>query len=203
MFLYVKELNKKREAEFSKAQLLNLKYQLQPHFLFNTLNSIYALSLSQSEETPGLILKLSNIMRYVVSESDKEYVLLERELFHIQDYIALQMMRMNNTVQCDTTFKGNAGTLKIAPMLLINFVENAFKYGYNPEKNTIIQIESEITENKLHFKTFNTKNHIENKSTKKGMSNTQKRLEQLYPGRYQLHIIDNPEDYTVLLELNL
>lgn len=203
MYLYVNELHKKREAEISKAQLLNLKYQLQPHFLFNTLNSIYALSLSQSEETPDVILKLSNIMRYVVGESDKESVPLERELTHIQDYVSLQMMRVSDMVNCEVDFKGNAKHLQIAPMLLINFVENAFKYGYSPEEKAVIKINSEIIDNKLIFTTFNTKNHIKSHSTQKGISNTQKRLEQLYPNQYQLNITDNPEDYTVQLELNL
>ena len=119
------EINtEKRNAEVSY-----LKAQINPHFLFNTLNSLYALTLQKSNEAPIAVLKLSGIMRYVVTESNREYVPLEKELNYIKDYIALQKLRLDPNVSLVFEIDGEPFGKAIAPLLLIPFIENAFKYG--------------------------------------------------------------------------
>ena len=198
---------KKKEVERAKAKadLLNLRYQLQPHFLFNTINSIYALILTKSDDAAESILKLSNVMRYIVEESENDVVLLSKELFYIKDYIALQLMRTDNSLDFSYNETGNTEGVKIVPMILLNYIENAFKCGINAEESSKIMIGIEVKDENLNFKIFNNiVNHsAADESTKVGMKNTTERLEKLYPGKYTLNVTEKSGTYSVELNLDL
>lgn len=205
-FFYSSRKQAETEKARVKAELLNLKYQLQPHFLFNILNSIYSLALIKSDDAPNGILKLSNVMRYVVSESEHDWVPLEKELQYIKDYIALQLIRTDDSLDFSYEETGSPGDLKIAPMLLITFIENAFKYGFNAEEHSEIKISSVIESNQLNFSVFNKKvNHNvpDKMSTKIGIRNTLLRLEEFYPDRHDIFIEDLSDIYAVNLKIQL
>ena len=123
---------KQTEKEKVTAELSLLKAQINPHFLFNTLNSIYSLAIDNSDYTATAIVKLSGMMRYIISEAGHDYVSLDKELAYISDYIELQQVRFDNTFKLSYSVKGGAAGKKIAPLILLPFVENAFKHGVNP-----------------------------------------------------------------------
>lgn len=204
---FLHKSNEQKELEKSKAklELLNLKYQLQPHFLFNILNGIYSLSLMESKSTPESILKLSNVMRFVIQNGEKDFILLKDELNYLKDYIALQLIRTDDSLQFSYQERGDINEQKIAPLLLVNFIENAFKYGYNAEKESEISIEFLIEKESMVFKIFNKKvveSISEAESTAIGLINTQKRLHEQYPN-HVLKIEDKKEHFSVYLKLNL
>lgn len=206
LFIYRNNEKKDLEKSKAKAELLNLKYQLQPHFLFNILNSIYSLALSKSEDAPNGILKLSNVMRYVVQESSKDFVELTREIEYIKDYIALQLIRTDNSLDFSYTEIGDLKNLKIAPFILITFVENAFKYGFNAEENSKITVRLIVQENILNFNVFNNivnTNVSEENSLKVGLKNTFEHLSQIYPEKHTITINENEQSYEVDLTINL
>jgi len=204
-FLYQSIKKKEMERAMAKADLLNLRYQLQPHFLFNTLNSIYSLILIKSDDAAEGILKLSNVMRYIVEESENDHVLLSKELFYIKDYIALQLIRTDDSLDFTYTESGVDDEVKIVPMILLNYIENAFKYGYNAEESSKIAVEVNLEDEKLNFKVFNNiVNHsAADESTKVGMKNTTERLEKLYPGKFALTVDEDKKSYFVELNLDL
>ncbi|MEC5394655.1 sensor histidine kinase [Bergeyella sp. RCAD1439] len=194
------------ERAKAKAELLNLKYQLQPHFLFNTLNSLYSLALTKSDDAPEAILKLSNVMRYVVQESSKDTVELKKELQYLKDYIALQLIRTDHSLDYSYTEIGHAENAKIAPLILVNFIENAFKYGFNPEETSKIDLKIIINENRLDLEVFNyIVNHAVNETDRSriGLKNTIERLRQIYPQSHQIHIHETPSEYHLKLTLHL
>jgi len=197
----VKLRNEKLLAEVSY-----LKAQINPHFLFNTLNSLYALTLQKSNDAPQAVLKLSGIMRYVTSESSKSYVSLDKEINYIKDYIDLQKLRLDETTVLHFSVTGNAINKKIAPLLLIPFIENAFKYGVSPEEENEITVVITIEETLLTLWVENTivttKNSFE-KNTQKGMENTKKRLNFMYEDKHELHILNNGKKYSTTLKLFL
>ncbi|MCX8531982.1 sensor histidine kinase [Chryseobacterium luquanense] len=206
--LFIFRNNEKKELERSKAkaELLNLKYQLQPHFLFNILNSIYSLALLKSDDAPNGILKLSNVMRYVVQESSKDFVDLTKEIEYIKDYIALQLVRTDSSLDFTYTEIGDLKNLKIAPFILINFIENAFKYGFNAEENSKISVKVIVQESALNFVVFNkivNTNVNEENSLKVGLKNTFEHLNQVYPEKHTITINENDETYEVDLKISL
>jgi len=206
--LFIFRNNEKKELERSKAkaELLNLKYQLQPHFLFNILNSIYSLALLKSDDAPNGILKLSNVMRYVVQESSKDFVELDKEFEYLKDYIALQLVRTDNSLDFSYTEIGDTKNLKIAPFILVNFIENAFKYGFNAEETSKISVKAVVQENLLSFSVFNyivSKKTTDENSLKIGLKNTIKHLDQVYPEKYTLTITNDGKTYDVDLKVNL
>lgn len=206
MFLHTSIRKKEVEMQKSKAELLNIKYQLQPHFLFNILNSIYSLSLAKSDATPESILRLSNVMRYIVTESDRDLVSLEKEIGYIKDYIALQLIRTDESLDFSFIEEGGPKNAKIAPMILVNFIENAFKYGFNAEERSKIHIQISIPGNSLEMKVFNdkvTRNNPGKTTTNIGLKNTVKRLETLYPDRHSLIINETESSFSVLLKIDL
>lgn len=175
LFIFRNIEKKELERSKAKAELLNLKYQLQPHFLFNILNSIYSLALLKSDDAPNGILKLSNVMRYVIQESSKDFVDLSKEIEYIKDYIALQLVRTDSSLDFNYTEIGDLKNLKIAPFILINFIENAFKYGFNAEENSKISVKIIVQESILTFVVFNkivNTNVNEENSLKVGLKNT-------------------------------
>ncbi len=206
--LFINLYLKKKEAETlkNKAELLNLRYQLQPHFLFNILNNIYSLSILKSDDAPESILKLSNVMRYVVNEANKDFVSLKDELTYLNDYIALQIIRTDESLDFDFFENIQNENLKIAPMILVIFVENAFKYGFNAEEDSVIKISISTENDTLFFKVFNkvVNNTVpKNMSTKIGLNNTLERLKELYPEKHQIEIKQTETEHEVNLVMKL
>jgi hypothetical protein len=188
------------------AEVSYLKAQINPHFLFNTLNSLYALTLQKSNDAPNAVLKLSGIMRYVVTESSQDFVALDKEINYIKDYLELQKLRLDNGVSLSFDIHGTTTGRAIAPLILIPFIENAFKYGINPDKDSYIKIVIEIQNQSLSMR---VKNSIvaseidEELKTEEGLKNTQKRLDLIYPGKYDLKVIEDGKEYEVNLKLEL
>ena len=200
--------NRWRETEREKIQteLAYLKAQINPHFLFNTLNSIYSLAIIDSPPTADAIVKLSSFLRYVIQESQKDQVSLRNELDYIGQYIALQKLRLGDTVQIDFTREGHITGQQIAPLLLISFIENAFKYGVSPEEPSPIQIAIAVDGKYLHCQVTNKKVRVSQPTAVEsgiGLTNTKARLQLLYPDRHQLIINDNPASFTVDLSITL
>ena len=194
------------EDEKLHAELAYLKAQINPHFLFNTLNSIYAMALGRSEQTAVAIVRLSSMMRYVLVEAGKEKVPLEKELTYLTDYIQLQQTRFEGSLQLGLEINGQPLGKSIFPLLLIPFVENAFKYGVNPEEPSTIGIRIDIDGHDLKLKVCNRKVAIAAPDADApgglGIRNTRRRLQLLYPGRHSLEIEDEVKTFTVLLNLS-
>jgi two-component system LytT family sensor kinase len=192
-------------TEKLKAELSFLKAQINPHFLFNTLNNIYALASAQSDQTAPAVMKLSSIMRYVLTEARNDLVPLQKEILFTSHYIELQKMRLTDKTSIDFTINGDPLGREIAPLLLLPFVENAFKYGISTRECSPIRILLDIKKESLYFsisnqKHFNTMLKMAD-NTGIGISNTRRRLELLYPGRYELIINDKSNDFTVHLNI--
>lgn len=177
----------KRTAE---AELNLLKAQVQPHFLFNTLNNIYFVAQRESPTTAGLLERLSNIMRYFVDEGPKDKIGLAREIDFIRDYIHLEKMRMRHPMQIDFDIKGEVNGVNIPPMLLIPLVENVFKHGINKRSEAnFLQLDITVEAGRLDMK---VRNRIFEELEPaphggNGLVNLQSRLELLYGGQYALH----------------
>jgi len=192
------------ENQRLSAELAFLKSQINPHFLFNSLNSIYSLAYQRSETTPGAILKLSEIMRYMLYECNDNKVDLVKELQYLQNYIDLQKIRYADKAYIDFKVEGNIETQKIVPLLLIAFMENAFKHGVAGNPLTPIRLLIDVEESHLHFYIQNRK-HTNNRDASGGIGliNVKRRLDLLYPGKYNLDIRDETDTYTVELSLVL
>ncbi len=195
-----------RELENQRlsAELSFLKSQINPHFLFNSLNSIYSLAYQRSETTPDAILKLSEIMRYMLYECNDNKVSLEKELQYLQNYIDLQKIRFGEKAFIDFKINGKVDGQQIVPLLLIAFIENAFKHGIANDPASPIQILIELDEAHLHFFAQNKK-HNNNRDNQGGIGliNVTRRLDLLYPEKYKLHISDLAELYTIELQVSL
>ena len=192
------------ETQRLSAELAFLKSQINPHFLFNSLNSIYSLAYQKSDAAPEAILKLSEIMRYMLYESNDGKVDLSRELQYLQSYIELQKIRFGNNAFIDFRITGEVGTQQIVPLLLIAFIENAFKHGVANDPSAPIRLIINLNGTNLYFYIENKKHH-NNRDVEGGvgLSNVQRRLDLLYPGKYKLEIQDKPDTYTAELTLVL
>ena len=192
------------ENQRLSAELAFLKSQINPHFLFNSLNSIYSLAYQKSDTTPEAILKLSEIMRYMLYESNDNKVDLEKELQYLQNYIDLQKIRFGNKAFVDFKITGEVGNQQIVPLLLIAFIENAFKHGVANDPSMPICLRINLDGKHLHFYMENKK-HALNKDNEGGigLNNVKRRLDLLYPGKYTLTIQDEPNIYTCELSLVL
>jgi two-component system, LytTR family, sensor kinase len=204
-WLRSEQRNKEIANEKLKAELSFLKAQINPHFLFNTLNNIYALATAQSEQTAAAIMKLSSIMRYVLTEARNDLVPLEKEILFTSHYIELQKMRLTDKTIVDFSVRGEPLGHQIAPLLLLPFVENAFKYGISTRERSPINILLEIQKDFLHFKICNQK-HLNtlfrvSDNTGIGISNTKRRLDLFYEDRYTLEIDDKANEFSVHLKI--
>jgi hypothetical protein len=204
-WLRSEQRNKEIANEKLKAELSFLKAQINPHFLFNTLNNIYALASAQSEQTAPAVMKLSSIMRYVLTEARNDLVPLEKEIQFTSHYIELQKMRLTDKAVVDFTVRGEPFGRQIAPLLLLPFVENAFKYGISTRERSPIAILLEIKDDSLQFnicnhKYFNTMLRASD-NTGIGISNTRRRLDLFYEDRYTLEIHDKPNEFSVHLKI--
>lgn len=192
------------EAEKNKAELSLYKAQINPHFLFNTLNTLYALVLSGSEKTESAFVKFSGILRYMYSQNESELIPAEDELNYIRQYVDLQKLRLNHHTNVFLSINASSGKILIPPMILITFVENAFKYGTSSDTDCKIDIKIDINKEKLILETENTvMKKPENKQPGIGISNCRKRLDLLYPERYKLENGENNGIYRVKLEIDI
>ena len=197
---------KDAENERIKSELSFLKYQVSPHFLFNTLNSVYSLAVEKSKKTPDVVLKLSELMRYMLYTSSQRFVNLRDEVKHIKSYIELQKLRLFDVVKVDLIIKEKNLDHKIEPMLLIPFVENTFKYGisYSEQCDIIISVKTE--NNVLIFESKNTvfdKKVDTEQDTGIGLKNVKRRLEILYPNSHELSLTEKNNIYKVKLKIDL
>jgi two-component system LytT family sensor kinase len=197
-------IQKDLENQRLAAELAFLKSQINPHFLFNSLNSIYSLAYQKSDTAPEAILKLSEIMRYMLYESNDGKVDLAKELQYLQNYIDLQKIRFGNKAFVDFKITGEVSNQKIVPLLLIAFIENAFKHGVANDPSVPIRLMINLSGSNLHFYIENKK-HMNNRDIEGGvgLANVERRLELLYPGNYKLDIQDKPDTYTAELSLVL
>jgi LytS/YehU family sensor histidine kinase len=192
------------ETEKLNTELSFLKSQINPHFLFNTLNNIYSLAVAKSDATAGAVLKLSSIMRYVITDTKHHLVPLEKELQFIQHYIDLQKVRLTDKVEIVFSISGDIEHKQIAPLIFIPFVENAFKYGISTKETSVISIEVRADESKVILSVHNAivtrqKELIEN--TGIGIKNSKRRLELLYPDKHELQVINENGHFTVKLTI--
>lgn len=199
------KIRKEMENEKLTSELAFLKSQVNPHFLFNTLNNICALARKKSDDTEVALIKLSHMMRYMLYESKGEKVALEKEIEYLYSYIDLQRMRLSEHVPIELKIYGEPGTRKIEPMLLIPFVENAFKHGVSYQDKSNIEVRIEIYEDSL---TFQVENKIVAKCSEApetdsgiGLGNVQRRLQLLYPDKHSLRLHDDGSVYNVVLKL--
>ncbi|RFM29889.1 sensor histidine kinase [Deminuibacter soli] len=186
------------------AELSFLKSQINPHFLFNSLNNIYSLAYKKSDEAPEAILKLSGIMRYMLEQSQAHQVPLQKELEYMHDYIALQQLRFKNGSAFTMEVHGDVNGQQIAPLLLISFVENIFKHGDVTDTGMPARVQLLVNGNDLVFKGENTiklqqKDHVSGI----GQQNVKRRLDLLYAGKYDLKIAEKENRYYSTLKLVL
>jgi len=198
--------SKKKQLENEKliAELNYLKAQINPHFLFNTLHNLNYLVYSGSKGATEVIIKLSNIMRYMIYDANKEKVLLTRELDYMEDYVHLESIRLNNSFTLEFEKEGKFNDVEIAPLLLITILENAFKHGVrDSERNCWIKANLQVTSEKIHFNVRNKKLLSIERSLPSGfgLQNLKKRLALSYPDKHQLQIDDNEETYSIELTL--
>ncbi|MCK8520125.1 histidine kinase [Aquimarina sp. D1M17] len=218
--IYAIKTNYKKQVAFEnllkekqQAELNALKAQVNPHFLFNTLNTIYANALRKDDNTPELLLKLSDSFRYVLDKSQNDLVAIKDEIQHIRDYIHLQQERLSEKVNVSFSSEIDHEKQEIAPLLLIGFIENAFKYtsilkgtGHN------INIDIKLNNNNLYFTCENPYSDSDKtvlgldetwKKSGVGMKSTQKRLQLLYPETHELIIKQEGQKFIVLLKIEL
>ncbi|MDQ2770679.1 MAG: histidine kinase [Bacteroidota bacterium] len=193
------------EKNLFEAELISLKSQINPHFLFNALNMLYSQVYPLSERTAQGILLLSNIMHYSLKETEENgKVMLEEEVHHLQNYVEINQLRFSNRLQIEFEIVGNHQFFMIVPLVLITFVENCFKHGelFDPQAPLLIRLN--LLENRLQLYTHNKKRHgPKEKTTGIGLANTRKRLDAFYPGLYSLHVSNEAEYYTCNLHINL
>lgn len=192
------------EAEKNKAELALYKAQINPHFLFNTLNTLYALVLSGSDKTESAFVKFSGILRYMYSQSGSELIPAERELDYIRQYVELQQLRLNRHTQVNLVIDMTDKQVLIPPMILITFVENVFKYGTSSDTDCMVYIHICVDEDRLLLETENTvMRRREDGNQGIGIANCRKRLELLYPGRYELRAGETGGLYRTYLMIRL
>lgn len=206
--LFIRQNKRYQEVKEEKqlSEIAYLRAQINPHFLFNTLNNIYALTLQKSDYASDAVMKLSKMMRFVVSDSSKDFVTLQQDLDYIKNYLKLQELRLVNKQSIDFQIDGNPSDLKISPLLLINFIENAFKYGVIDDEDNPIKISISIHHETLKLNVENTISKDVNPDEEKseiGLKNTKKRLEYIYENRYQLEIKETKNTFFVELKILL
>jgi len=194
------------EKEKTLAELKALKSQINPHFLFNSLNSIYSLARKNSQEVPEKIIQLSDLMRHIIYDSDLDFIPLEKEVEMVKNYIELQNLRTQEHNKIEFETSGDIKGKKIAPLIFLPFVENSFKHGLKGgAKNAFVKIRLEITGKVLNFEIENSKGKssqiINSKYKGIGIENVRKRLELIYPDVHTLKISNNKDTFKVLLQL--
>lgn len=193
------------KEEMRKMKITALNTQINPHFLFNSLNWIYLLAVEESMETPGAIIQLSDLMRYILKESGSDFIDLKKELAYIKNYLLLQKGRLGDTVSLHYSIPAYKGYCKIAPLIAMSLIENAFKHGVNPNEDSAIRIDIAIVNNRFCLQVINNRvSSPENCITGgDGIKNVQQRLNMLYPSRHELEILEDRKIYSVKLSINM
>ncbi len=193
------QLNEQKKS----AELATLKHQLNPHFLFNTLNNLYALTINKSDEAPEVITKLSEMLDYMLYGCNDKYVALQKEIELIENYLALEKIRYGKRVVIEFT-KNVKDDVKIAPLILLTFIENAFKHGVSQElKEAYIHIRIALKEDYIYFDITNSiaKNRVSKNKENIGLANVKKQLELLYNENHSLDIKEDEECFILHLKL--
>ena len=182
-----------------------MRGKLHPNFIFNTLNSIFSLALKNSQQTPGAILKLSELMRYMFTDCSNNSISLAREVAMLKNYIDLARSRYNERIDINMSIEGDYTNNTIAPLLFLPFVENSFKYGANEMlEHAWIALDLAVYDNVLKFKIMNGKpSGIETISSGVGLRNVKKRLQLLYPEAHELRITEDDDSFIVVLTIHL
>jgi LytS/YehU family sensor histidine kinase len=194
-----------------QSELRFLKSQINPHFLFNTLNNLYALTLKKSDQAPEIVLKLSEIMRYMLYECNERRVLLSKEIQYIQNYLDLERLRQPKSAEISFITEGRVSEQMVAPLLFVPFVENSFKHGlnHNLAGGGFVRLRIRVQDNDLEFFIENSKTvaavprQEHPMSGGIGLANVRQRLDMLYPEHYELNTEDAPDRYAVTLHLDM
>ncbi len=205
-WLKTEEHRKETESEKLNTELSFLKSQINPHFFFNTLNNIYSLAIVKSEKTAPAVMKLSSIMRYILTETNNDFVPLQNEVDFTKNYIELQQVRLTEKTTVNFDVIGNVENKNIAPLLFIPFVENAFKYGISTKSISEINIHIESLDNKIIFTSSNSIVKSENnmmENTGIGINNVKRRLELMYSDKHVLTNTIKDNIYQVHLEISI
>ncbi|WP_293304184.1 sensor histidine kinase [Pedobacter sp. UBA5917] len=201
---YFETQKKQQELEKEQAitELAYLKSQINPHFLFNTLNDIYSLTYQKAEMAPEAVLKLSELLRYMLKESNDRFAPVEKEITYLKNVVELYEIGQKGIAYIDLEINGDYRNREIAPLILINFIENAFKHGTVNDPENPIKIKLSISETDFDFEVSNQKNKdYKDKTGGIGLTNVQRRLALIYPDRHKLSIIDENDTFTVHLNI--
>lgn len=194
------------EYEKKKAELALYKAQINPHFLFNTLNTLYGMVVLKSEQTETAFIQFINLMKYMYTNPTKEMIPIEEEVEYIREFIEIQKYRTEKKelIHFSYTNDGAYPGLQIVPMLLITFIENALKYGLSSVHDDPVDIRIEVRNGILNFRTDNRKaSEAHNRPKGIGIANCRKRLELAYPERHTLEIKETEHEFKVLLTIKL
>lgn len=200
---------KELENEKLSAELSFLKEQINPHFLFNTLNNLYYLAYTKSDNTTEVIAKLSQMMRYMIYESNYKQVDLSKEIEYMQNYVSLERLRLTNEIPIDFKVEGDPAGIKIAPLILITFLENAFKHGVSGDnKKAWVNLSIRLSGKDCIYTVENSKNKVNGVTSEHGKSgiglqNVKRRLELTYGDKYDLEVKDLADRYFVQLKMSL
>jgi len=202
--VYKEQENKSLREEMIQAELAFLKTQINPHFLYNTLNYIYSLAYPVSEKLGDAVIKLSQLMRYMLTESAGGDVDLQKEVDYIENYISIYQLRFEDTFFVDFKTEGDIAGKRVAALLLVPFVENAFKHGVVNDADRPVRIRLKVVGNRLMFTVSNQISRAQkDHSTGVGLPNIRRRMELIYPGKHELLIADNGQTYKATLNINL
>jgi sensor histidine kinase YesM len=196
------------ENEQLTAELNFLKAQINPHFLFNTLNNLYYLAYTKSSNTAEVIAKLSQMMRYMIYDSNYAKVPLSKEIEYMENYISLERLRLNDQIPIEFTVTGDIDTCSISPFIFITFLENAFKHGVsNNNPNAWVKVTVHVKGKECVYVVENSKINTAKPDAEEksgiGLQNVTRRLELSYPERYELNVTDQPDRYSVSLKIIL
>jgi len=209
---WLRQLRERQELETQtmQSELRFLKSQINPHFLFNTLNNLYALTLKKSDQAPEIVLKLSEMMRYMLYECNEKQVPLSKEVAYIRNYLDLERLRQGKNIDINFDVDGHITDQQIAPLMFIPFLENSFKHGLsNNIHKGFVNIKLTVADSDVHFYIENSKPDTPPKRDPSrpsggiGLVNIHRRLKLLYDDRYDLDIVDSPNSYAVNLMLNI
>jgi two-component system, LytTR family, sensor kinase len=188
-----------------QAELKFLKTQIHPHFLFNTLNNLYALTLKKSDKAPETVLKLSELINYMLYECRSDEVLLRKEIKFIRNYVDIEKMRYGDKLDVDIRISGEVGERKIAPLILLPFVENCFKHGASEDlQQSWVKVTIDSHADHVVIKVENSKVENGNGAQREegiGIQNVKRRLDLLYPGKHELKIMNGEETFLIILSI--
>ncbi|MEO9871705.1 sensor histidine kinase [Ekhidna sp.] len=194
------------EKEKLSLELNSLKMQINPHFLFNSLNSVYSLSLKKSDQTPQVILGLSNLLRYMIYEVSEERVPLLKEVESLRNYLNLQKLRVDETADIQLDISGEINNQKLAPLLFFPLIENSFKHGLK-SNNNFVHVKLEVTEKALVFMIKNNKGKVDEPEDGRyggiGLENVRKRLDIIYNKKASMEVKNKDESFEVTLTIDL